>query len=226
MKLLLRTFVLSLAVLFAASGVNAQRGEVSLTLNEQFFNAFVDSVFANFDPPEFPIAAAKTQTARTVHASAFAPTAAEPCAQTVKILRETGGVRTSVRIGNGRINVPLAFSGTYSPPFVGCVEFAGWADTDIVLEFDRDSQRLIGRATVNGVNLNGTGGLGSAVIAKMIQSSLDRKMNPIEILRLDKLTFGVPVQNAGRLTMKAMAVRPEVTAGTVTLHIDYEFLKG
>jgi hypothetical protein len=222
MRLAFATAILTCLV----SAAHAQRGEVTLNLNEQFFNAFIDSVFANFEPPEFPIASVEKPGLGAYQAIAFGPGIQTPCPQTVKILRETGGVRTSVRIGNGHISVPLAFSGTYSPPFVGCVEFAGWADTNIDLQFDRDTQRLVGKATVNTVNLNGAGGLGSAVIAKMIQGSLDRKMNPIEILRLEKLSFGVPLQNTGNLRMKAVAVTPEIGPGSVTLRIQYEFLKG
>jgi hypothetical protein len=222
-----RLFVVALT-LFASASANAQRGEVAITLNEQFFNAFIDSVFANFDPPEFPIAQLRPRGPTNLGPTgrAFAGHPGAPSPETIKILRESGGVRTSVHIGGGRINVPLAFSGTYSPPFVGCIEFAGWADTNIDLEFDRDSQRLIGRATVAAVNLNGTGGIGSSLIAKMVQGSLDKKMNPIEILRLEKLSFGIPVQNAGNLRLHATGVRPEISPGLLTLHIDYEFLKG
>ena len=220
-----------IALLLLFSSASAQRAEVAITLNEAFFNAFIDSVLTNFDPPEFPIASlrpANKNNAAAFQKAAFGygSTLSAPCAESIKILRETGGVRTSARILNGRINVPLAFSGTYSPPFVGCVEFAGWADTNIDLEFDRDGQRLIGRATVAAVNLNGAGGVGGTLIAKMIQSSLDKKLNPIEILRLDKLSFGIPMTNAGNLRLRAVGVRPEIFTGVLKLHIDYEFLKG
>jgi hypothetical protein len=212
------------------SAASAQKAEVTLGLNETFFNALIDSVFANFDPPEFPIA---ENTNRPSHqklpssALGFAD-AGKPsvCTQSIRILRESGGVRTSVRIRDGKIYLPLAFSGSYSPPFVGCVDFAGWADASLDLEFDREGQRLIGRATVNTVNLNGTGGIGGGVIARLIQNSLDKKMNPIEIVQLDKLSFGVPIQRTGNLRMRAIALRPEILPGTLTLHIDYDFLKG
>ena len=221
-------------VLGFVSATRAQRAEVAVTLNEAFFNALVDSVFNNFDPLEFPIADIQKSRQTGTHPSSsyslgFAdngPRQGSACSETIKILRETGGVRTSVRIRDGKIFVPLAFSGTYSPPFVGCVEFSGWADTSIDLEFDRDGQRLIGHPTVSSVNLNGSGGVGGTLIAKMLQRSLDRKMNPLEILRLDKLSFGIPIQNSGNLRLKAVGARPELSAGSLTVHIDYEFLKG
>lgn len=223
-----------LSILLFVSSAAAQRAEVAITLNEAFFNALLDSVFTNFDPPEFPIAQInRTDRADRAPVNAFgfsenprhsAPSSA--CSQTIKILKESGGVRTSVRIRDGRVSVPLAFSGTYSPPFVGCVEFSGWADSNIDLEFDREGQRLIGHVTVSSVNLNGTGGVGGTLIAKMLQGSLDRKMNPLEIFRLDKLSFAVPIQNTGNLRLRAVGARPELSPGNLTVHIDYDFLKG
>jgi len=221
-----------LSILVFASSAAAQRAEVAITLNEAFFNALLDSFFTNFDPPEFPIAQIKhTDPPAQLSTTAFGfkesqRHSAAPCSQTIKILRESGGVRTSVRIRDGRISVPLAFSGTYSPPFVGCVEFSGWADSYIDLEFDREGQRLIGHVTASSVNLNGTGGVGGTLIAKMLQGSLDRKMNPLEIFRLDKLSFVVPMQNTGNLRLRAAGARPELSAGSLTVHIDYDFLKG
>jgi len=104
------------------------------------------------------------------------------------------------------------------------LEFAGWAEGNIDLEFDQNGQRLVGRAKVLNVNLNGTGGIGGGVMAKLIQSSIDKKLNPIEILTFDKISFGVPVQKSGNLRMKAVGVRPEIGSGVVNIHIDYELL--
>jgi len=76
------------------------------------------------------------------------------------------------------------------------------------------------------VKSHGTGGIGGGVMAKLIQSSIDKKLNPIEILTFDKISFGVPVQKSGNLRMKAVGVRPEIGSGVVNIHIDYELLKG
>ena len=229
----LHSFIAVFLVFLTVSAARAQRSEIAVTLNESFFNALVDSVFNNFDTIEFPIAKSDEKGPERgivpppINSFGFTERVTQaPCGETIRVLRESGGVRTSVRIREGRIFVPLAFSGTYSPPFVGCVEFAGWADTSIDLEFDRDGQRLVGHATVASVNLNGAGGVGGAFIAKMMQRSLDQKMNPLEILRLDKLSFAIPIQNSGNLRLRAVGARPELSAGSLTLHIEYEFLKG
>jgi hypothetical protein len=167
-------------------------------------------MYQNFEVPQFPISNSGGSAS---------------CSETVKILREGSGARTAVRFREGKIYVPLAFSGNYAPPFVGCVEFAGWAETNIDLEFDHENQRLIGRAKVLNVHLNGSGGVGSSLIAKMLQSSIDKKLNPIEILRLDSASFGVPIPNTGNLRMKAVAVRPEVANSSLNIVITYQFVK-
>lgn len=251
-----RAFAAGLAVFFLFTGVSAQKAEVTISLNEPFFDALLDSIFQNFDPPEFSIAqngvnrrGAETQSIvaqdtkvnrknnSEVLPFAFLPftsSSASPrlrgensmCSESVKILREMNGVRTAVRFRDGKIYVPLAFSGGYAPPFVGCVDFAGWAEANIDLEFDQAGQRLIGRVRVLNVNLNGTGGVGATVIAKLIQSSIDKKLNPMEIMRLDNVSFGVPIQNNRSIRMKAVSVRPELGSGVLNVHIVYEFLKG
>ena len=232
-----RQFVAALlAVFLLFSATNAQKAEVTISLNEAFFDALIDSVYKNFDPPEFSIAAAspkfKAQGPNSP-VNSFTPDQRSKvkdqrsnCSETIKILREINGVRTAVRFREGKIYVPLAFSGNYAPPFVGCVDFSGWAEANIDLEFDQGGQRLIGRAHVSNVNLNGTGGIGGSLIAKMLQSSIDKKLNPIEILRLDKMSFGIPVQNTGNIRMKAVGIRPEISNGLLNIHIAYEFLKG
>lgn len=217
--------VLSAAVWTA----NGQSATVTVTLDEKFFDTLLNSVFNNFEPPEFSVATTEPATSKArenpIQSASFAPGVAASCSQSVKILREMNGVRTAVRFRDGKIYVPLAFSGNYAPPFVGCVEFAGWAEAHVDLEFEPKAQRLIGRVRVFNVNLNGTGGIGGSLIARMLQASIDRKMNPIEILTLDKLSFGVPVQATGKLRMNATGVRPVMGTGVINMHIDYTFSK-
>ncbi len=213
----------------AATSASAQKASVTLSLDEKFFDTLLDSVFQNFDPPEFAVAEnspPRSGTANSpVRGNSFAGDSSAACSQTIKILREMSGVRTAVKFRDGKIYVPLAFSGNYAPPFVGCVEFAGWAEANIDLEFDPSGQRLTGRARVFNVNLNGTGGVGGSLIARMLQTSIDKKLNPIEILTLDKLSFGVPVQRSGNLRMRAVGARPVMGNGVINIHIDYFFSK-
>lgn len=246
-----RAFAAALAVFLFVSVASAQKAELTISLNEAFFDALLDSVFQNFDPPEFLMAQnrfnrtdieserSKKQrdngkNGAEMFYTEYRPAVLPPtlrhetpvCRESVKILRDINGVRTAVRFREGKIYMPLAFTGSYAPPFIGCVEFAGWAETNLQLEFDQDGQRLIGRVKVFNVNLNGTRGIGGTVIAKLIQTSIDKKLNPIDILTLDNLSFGIPVQKVGNLRMKALRVRPEVGNAVLNVKIEYEFLKG
>jgi hypothetical protein len=227
--LLTSVFSIFFALAFGVLNAGAQTATVTVTLDERFFDTLLNSVFQNFEPPEFPVAkngpvpAVINQSG--VRNASFAEVTSPNCSQTVKILREMNGVRTAVRFKEGKIYVPLAFSGNYAPPFVGCVEFAGWAEANVDLEFEQKTQRLVGRVRVFNVNLNGTGGIGGALIARMLQASIDKKMNPIEVLTLDKLSFGVPVQGTGKLRMNAAGVRPVMGNGVINIQIDYVFSK-
>jgi hypothetical protein len=229
-----RVFSLIFTVCVLASFANAQKAEIAITLNEQFFDALLDAIFQYTAPPEFPIgkmAIRDYQTdgqsypgSATLFGSSFAP--GPPCNESVRLLRETNGTKTSVRLRDGRITAPIAFSGSYNPPFVGCVDFAGIAETNIDIEFDANAQKLIGRAKISSVVLNGSGGIGGSLIARMVQGSLDKKINPLEIIKTDKLSFVVPVQNSGSLKMRATGLRHEIGSGSLNIFIAYEFQKG
>ena len=205
-----RASFIGFLILLLFSAASAQRAEVTVSLNEVFFDALLDSAFQNFEPPVFSIVEDKR----------------ESCDESVTILREMNGVRTAVRFREGKMFVPLAFRGNYAPPFVGCVGVEGWAETTIDLEFDQAGQRLIGRARVLNVRVNGTRGVGGSLIARFLQRSIDSKLNPIEIIHLDKMSFGVPLHNGGNLRMKATGVRTEVANGSLNIRVTYEFLKG
>lgn len=232
--------VLLLTILLGVSFARAQQAEVTIQLNEQFFDALLDALFQNGGAPEFPIAKAEEEKRRRgdeekatfVNAdfenqTRHSPLAARHslCNESIKLLRETGGVKTSVNLRDGKIFAPIAFTGNYNPPLIGCVEFSGVAETNVVLEFDEQRQALIGRAQVTNVNLNGTGGIGGGVLARLVQSSIDRKINPIEIIKLDKVSFIVPIQNAGSLKMKATAIRHEIGNGVLNVRVAYQFIK-
>ncbi|MGQ0543424.1 MAG: hypothetical protein ACT4O9_16525 [Blastocatellia bacterium] len=247
---LMKFSVLFFSIFFAAVSSNAQKTEITVSLNEQFFDTVIDALFQGGEPPEFSIAKKDfnrrdTETQSILFAEPQFAKAAyqiEPmlfsssesqrlggrkseCRETIRLRREMNGVRTSVRFRDGKILAPLAFNGSYNPPLVGCVGFSGWAEAVIDLEFDQNNQRLIAKARVSNVNLSGTGGVGGSIIARMVQSSIDKKINPIEIIRADKLSFLVPIQNSNTLKMKAIGIRHEILNGSLNVHIAFEFQK-
>ncbi len=226
----IRSFVIAtiLAASFAVS-ISAQRTEVALTVNEQFFDALLDATFKHFDPPQFSIALVDSSTdVDSGWLSKSGPFVGETvaCSSAITVLREFNGTRTAVRFREGKPHVQLAFSGARQAPLIGCIEFDGVADAVVDVNYDQQNKRLTGNVQITNVNVNGTGGYGGSVIARLVQGTIDRKFNPVEILSLDKVSFGLPIPNAGRLQMNAVGVRTEMTGGAMIVRIEYEFLKG
>lgn len=241
MKLRNYLIVTGLSFLFVSSTF-AQRTEIAIGLSEHFFDTVVDALFQAGGPLEFSIAgdlnrrdAETRRNALSVDSeyvlASMGPMPANTdssnnsCRESIRLQRESGGVRTAVRFRDRKIIAPLAFNGSYNPPFVGCVDFSGWAETAIDLEFDQSNQRLIARARVLNVSINGTGGVGGNIIARMVQNAIDKKINPIEIIRLDKLSFMLPIQNSANLEMRAVGVRHEIKDAVLVVQIAYEFAK-
>jgi hypothetical protein len=242
---MVRSFIaLFVAALFVGSTVAQQKAEVTISLNEAFFDAALESLFQGGTQLEFSIAGnqsnhrdAETRIDsgneirfidagyRQGESSVSQRRGGKPeCSETIKILREINGVRTAVRFRDGKILAPLAFSGNYNPPFLGCVAFSGWAESVIDLEFDQNAQRLIAKARVLNVSLSGTGGIGGSVVAKIVQGSIDKKVNPIELFQLSKLSFAVPVKGS-ELQMRATGIRHELQNGAINVVVSYEFVR-
>lgn len=231
--------VLIFSILLLASFARAQQAEVTIQLNEQFFDALLDAIFKSATPLEFPLAQSDAKF-ETQNSESFAASFAETsdatkrrstakreaaCSETIRLQREIDGVRTAVRFRDGKIYAPIAFSGNYNPPLIGCLNFSGWAETNVELEYNAETQSLIGRARVLNVALSGTGGVGSGLMTRLVQSAIDKRINPIQILPLDKVSFIVPIQNAGSLRMKALGIRPEIANGFLNIRVIYDFLK-
>jgi hypothetical protein len=222
--------------LLLASSMQAQTAEVTISLNERFFDALLDAIFTNLKQPSFTIAENnlkfKVQGSKSIVAvSSFQESNLQIknplCDESIRLQREVDGVKTAVKFRDGKIYAPIAFNGSYNPPFIGCVDFQGSAETNIELEFDAAKQTLVGRAKILNVILSGTNGIGSSFITKIVQSSLDKKINPIQILQTDKLSFVIPVQNAGgALRMRATGIRTQVLNGVLNVYITCQFVKG
>lgn len=222
-----RILLTCIAAFLFCSTASAQKPEVTISLNETFFDSLLDAVFQNAAPIEFSIAANNGTAAKDVPSSAlgFAPSKPVACNEVIQLLRESNGIRTAVRFRDGKILAPLAFTGNYNPPLVGCVPFSGHAETAIELEFDQQNQKLMARAKVLNVSLNGTGGVGGTLIARMVQGSIDRKINPIEVLTLEKISFLLPLKKDSNMRMKASSVRHEIVNGALNVVIAYDFVK-
>jgi len=208
----------------------SQAAEIKLTFSEQFFDALLEAVFTNLDAPGVSLSSQTgSEEVRKENVNGPFTEVSYPggqvCEEAIKLRKEVDGVRTAVRFRQGKIYAPIAFVGTYNPPLIGCIEFQGWAETNIDLAFNARKNALVGNAKVLSVNLSGTGGVGSTLIARMVQSSIDRKINPIEIISLEKLSFTVPIRESGDLRMSALNLRHQVNDRSLDVFIKYEFSK-
>ena len=197
---------------------NAPAAEATVTINEQFLNSFLEAMFENLREPSMPL---------NVGGGPSSSNSEGGCASEIRLKREVNGVRTAVHFDNGRITGPLAFAGAYNSTLMGCIEFSGWADSEVNLSFDAKRQALVARFYLRDIHLSDVPSLANGPVLNMVQSTIDRKYNPVELLTLEQLSSRVNVQPAGgALRLRAMDVRPEITPNALTLHIMYEFVKG
>ncbi len=220
------TFLIALMVLGCFSVVTAQEAGISrrsrlaaapestITVNEQFLNSFLDAMFENLQEPSMPLTTGGAQSSAE-------------CASEIRLKREVGGVRTAVHFENGRIVGPLAFAGAYNSGLLGCVEFTGYADSELTFEFNRERRAVLARFRLREIHLNNTPGLLNDPLLKMVQGTIDRKYNPLELFTLEQLSTRANIKPAGgALRLEAIDVRPEITPSELALHITYRFVRG
>ena len=193
---------------------NAPAAEATITVNEQFLNSFLTAIFDNLQEPSMPL---------TIGGAA----PSGPCASEIRLKREVDGVRTAVHLQDGRIVGPLAFAGAYSSSLLGCIEFSGWANSEVNLEFNNERHALVARFYLREIHLNNVPAIANGPLLNMVQTAIDRRYNPVDLLTLEQLSTRVNIQPAkGALQLRAREIRSEITPSAVTLHIIYEFVKG
>jgi hypothetical protein len=217
-----------LMVLILASGLIAQetngtRGrraatgptaEATVTINEQFLNAFLTAMFDNLNEPSMPLTIGGAQSSAN-------------CASEIRLKRENASTRTAVHFEDGKIVGTLAFAGAYNQSLMGCIEFTGSANTDVNLEYDANRRAVLARFNVREIHLNNAPAMLNGPLLSMVQSAIDGRYNPVEVFTLEKLSTRIEIQPAGgALQLRAKEVRTEITPAALTLHITYEFVKG
>jgi len=193
---------------------NSPAAEATVTVNEQFLNSFLTAIFDNLSEPAMPL---------TVGGAS----STAQCRSEIRMKREVNGVRTAVHFEQGRIVGPLAFAGAYSSTLMGCIEFSGWADAEVMLEFDATRRALMARFHIREIHLNDVPVVLSGPLLNMVQGTIDQRYNPVELFTLDQLSTRVVIKPAGgALQLRAKEIRPEITPSALTLHIIYEFVRG
>ena len=193
---------------------NAPTGEATIMVTEQFLNSFLTAIFDNLNEPSMPLTVGGAKSGAD-------------CASEIRLKREAAGVRTEVHFENGKITGPLAFAGAYNSGLMGCIEFSGWADSEVLLDYDNSRRALVARFHLRDIHLNNTPAVLNGPLLQMVQGTIDRKYNPVELFTLEKLSTRVEIQPAGgALQLRAREIRPEITPSALTLHIVYEFTRG
>jgi hypothetical protein len=181
-------------------------GTAVVEFDEQFFNTLLASIFRDLGNPSFP------------------PQAGEGCPNRVVIEPGSGDVRTAVVLQNNQVTVPLAFSGGYNLPVIGCQNFRGTAEANMGFNFIPEEQTLNGQLNVVGVNMEGMSPLANGPITAFVQGAINQRVNPIALMRGQQLKLDVPVQAAGgTLHAQARDVRAEVKDGKLRLYVTYDF---
>ncbi|HEX8499020.1 MAG TPA: hypothetical protein VF659_00415 [Pyrinomonadaceae bacterium] len=180
-------------------------GTAVVELNEQFFGALLDSIFRDLDKPAFP------------------PQTGGACENRVVIEPNAGEVKTGVLMRDGKVIVPLAFSGTYN--LMGsCQNMRGTAEAGMDFRFAAEEQTLYGQLTVAGVNVEGMSPILSGFVTAFVQGAINQRVNPLVLMRGQQLTLAIPVQAAGgTLRAQARDVREEAKDGKLRLHVTYDF---
>ncbi|HZG54533.1 MAG TPA: hypothetical protein VEZ40_20695 [Pyrinomonadaceae bacterium] len=202
-------------------------GTAVLTLDEQFFDTLLSTIFRDLNAPAFRLATMpKESPIAMAQPAGFSFVQAQEgggCTNQVVVAQEGGGVRTGVSLKNGQIVAPLAFSGSREV-FGNCMNFRGAAEANVTLYFKADEQTLYGQIEVVSVNLEGVSPLASPFVTGFVQTAINQKVNPLVLMRGAQLSLNVPVQASnGTLRAQAKDVRSEVKDGALRLHVTYDF---
>lgn len=193
-----------------ASGVPP--GTAQIVLRQDFFNNVLQTIFRDMNAPAFPLGSGAIQ----------APVEGQ-CSSQINILKEGSGTQTGVRFENGSMIVPLAFSGSYSSAF-GCVQFTGWARSNLELRYDAATQSVLGQVNVETITLDGVNPLVSGIVTPLVQSTLNTRVNPVQILDGRQIAVSLPIAATNaNLQANVQDVRAEVKDDALNLYVIYNF---
>ena len=134
-----------------------------------------------------------------------------------------GDVKTGVLMRDGKVLVPLAFSGTYNL-FGNCQNLRGTAEAGLDFRFAPEEQTLYGQLNVAGVNVEGMAPVLSGFVTAFVQGAINQRVNPLVLLRGQQMTLAIPVQAAGgTLQAQAREVHEEAKDGKLRLLVTYDF---
>jgi hypothetical protein len=195
-------------------------GTVVVSLTSGFVDGLLGTIFKDLGNPSFHLAASQPAPgAAIVSEAAFQ----QGCTNTITLAPAGSNVKTEVQFTNGKVQAPLAFSGSYN--LLGnCMQFKGWAQTSIALRFDQASQTVYGQVDVEGVNLEGVNPIANNFVTVFVRNAIDQRVNPLELIRGQQLQLLIPVKASnGAVQAHVKDVRAEMLDGSLRMHISYEF---
>ncbi len=192
---------------------------VVLGLEQSFIDAVLATTFSGLGTPTFHLGRANGQSIEQVTPALFQG----GCSNSITLLAEGSGVKTGVQFHNGQVMAPMAFTGAYN--LAGsCIQFKGWAQSNIKLQFDQAKQTVYGYVDVEGVNLEGVNPIANTFVTSFVQGALNQRVNPLVIVSEQQLSLSIPVKASnGVVKARAKDVRAEISEGALKLHVTYEF---
>jgi len=191
-------------------------GTIVITLDQGFVDAMLATTFSGLGTPTFQLG--QRQGSERIEQALFQG----GCANTITLLPEGSGVKTGVQFRNGSVYAPMAFTGSYN--LAGCMQFKGWAQTQIKLRFDQEKQTVYGNVDVEGVNLEGVNPIANNFVTVFVQGAINQRVNPLVLVSEQQLSLMIPVKASnGAVKARAKDVRYEVLDGSLKLYLTYEF---
>lgn len=190
---------------------------IVIGLEQNFVDAVLATTFSGLANPTF-------QLSQSAGSDGFTTAAFQGgCTNSITLLPEGSGVKTGVQFKNGTVSAPLAFNGSYN--FTGqCIQFKGWAQTNIKLYFEEAKQTVYGNVEVEGVNLEGVNPIANTFVTVFVQSAINQRVNPLVLVSEPQLSLMIPVKASnGTVKARAKDVRAEILDGSLKLHLTYEF---
>lgn len=199
-------------------------GTATVVLNQQFFDTILGTIFSQMNAPAFPLnLTGQNNLDSAIKPEKIAFLQDNACDGNITLLPEGSGVKTGVRLENGKINAPLAFRGSYAV-FGQCLQFAGWAQANLKLRYDQTNQDVFGEIEVETVNLDGVSPIAGGLVTPLVQTTLNNRVNPITILRGKQIALSVPIAATdGTLNAQVKDVRAEVKENALSLYVSYDF---
>jgi hypothetical protein len=191
-------------------------GTVVITMEQSFVDAVLATTFSGLGTPTFQLGQMRGDE-RIEHAIFQGG-----CTNTITLLPEGSGVKTGVQFRNGTVYAPMAFTGSYN--LAGCIQFKGWAQTQIKLSFDQEKQTVYGHVDVEGVNLEGVNPIANNFVTVFVQSAINQRVNPLVLVNEQQLSPMIPVKASnGAVKARAKDVRAEILDGSLKLYLTFEF---